>query len=90
MSGSIEESDVLAVDIYLISTDMLCDTASLACGNMSISDTVKDRGLTVVNVTHNDYNRAAGLEVCIIIVGIVDKTLLNGNATREAVSKSIS
>ncbi len=79
MSGGIEECDVLTVDVYLISTDMLCDAACLACGNMSISDAVEDRGLTVVNVTHNDYNRAAGLEICIVIVGIVDKTLLNGN-----------
>ena len=77
--AAIKECDVLSVYVYLISTDMLCDSACFACCNVSVSDTVKDRCLTVVNVSHYNYNRAAWFEVCIVVVSIVDKTLLNGN-----------
>ena len=79
MSRSIEEGDVLALNVYLISTDVLCDAACLACGNVSVSDAVEDRGLAVVNVSHNYYYGAARLEVRIVVVGVVDEALLNGD-----------
>ena len=54
----IKECYVLSVNDYLICADMLRDTSCLACSNMSVSDTVKDRSFTVVNVSHNtDYRR---------------------------------
>lgn len=79
MSGSVEESDVLTVYIYLISTDVLSDSACFACCNVSVSDTVEDRSLTVVNVTHYNNDRAARFKVCIIVISVVNETLLNGN-----------
>ncbi len=79
MSGSIEECDVLTVYVYLISTDVLSDSAGFSCGNVSVSDAVEDRGLTVVNVSHNYDYGAARLEVCIVVIAVVDEALLNGN-----------
>ena len=41
MAGSIKECDVLALVIYSVSTDVLCDTARLGVGNVGVSDPVE-------------------------------------------------
>ena len=59
---------------------MLSDSACFACCNVSVSDTVEDRSLTVVNVTHYNNDRAAfGSRFAIIVISVVNETLLNGN-----------
>ena len=57
MSRSIQESNLLSVDLYHRSTDMLCDTASLTSGYICFTDSIQKRCLTMVNVTHNTDNR---------------------------------
>ena len=56
MSRCIQKCDLLSVDIYDISTDVLSNTASFFCDHMRVTDRIQKRSLTVVNVTHNtDY-----------------------------------
>ena len=79
MSGGIKEGYLLAVVAHLISAYVLSDTACLACGNICIPYPVKDRCLTVVNVTHNNYNRASLYEILLLVLLVLDKALLNCN-----------
>ena len=79
MSGSIKESDVLTVAAYLISTYVLSNAACLGSCNISVSDAVENRGFTVVNVSHYNNNRTSWFKVCIVIIAVINKTLLNGN-----------
>ena len=78
VSRRIQECDVLALISYLVCTDMLCDAASLACGNVCIPDAVQDRSLTMVNVTHN-YNNWAALFGILGVVILVDQTVFDGH-----------
>ncbi len=79
MSRGIKEGYLLSVILYLISTDMLCDTACLSFGNVSVSYPVKDRGLTVVNVTHNNNDRASLNELILGVSLVLDKSFLDSN-----------
>ena len=56
MSRCIKESDLLSVDINYISTDMLCDSTSLASCYVCLTDCIQKRSFTMVNVSHyTDY-----------------------------------
>ena len=57
MARGIQEDNLLALVVYLISTDMLGNTAGLAGGNVSFTDSIQQRGFTMVNVAHNGNNR---------------------------------
>ena len=56
VSGSVKECNIPAACLYPVSADMLCDTACFAGRNVSVSDSVEERCLTVVNVSHNNNN----------------------------------
>ena len=79
VSRSIQKRYLLALVGHLISTDMLSDTACLTVGDMSVSYLVKYRGLTVVNVTHNNDNRASRLEILLFVRIVNNKSLLDSN-----------
>ena len=56
MARGIQEGDLAVVDLDLVCTDGLGDAASLASGDVGLTDGVQDTGLAVVNVTHDtDY-----------------------------------
>ena len=57
VSGCIKECDIPAACLYSVSTDVLCDTACLACGNVCVSYSVKKRCFTMVNMSHNNNDR---------------------------------
>ena len=78
MSGGIKESYVLPVIFYLICTDMLSNSACFRCCNVSVSDSVKNRCFSMVNVTHYYYDRASGLEI-FLIFAVIDKAFLYCN-----------
>ena len=63
MSGSIKEGNIATVDFYFVSTYVLSNTACFSGCNICISDCVEKRCLTVVNVSHNNYDRASRLKV---------------------------
>ena len=58
VTGGIQKDDLLALVINFICTNVLGNTASLACSNISFTNSVQQRCFAVVNVTHNsDYRR---------------------------------
>ena len=63
MTGSIKESNLIAVDVYHISTDVLGNTACFACSNIGAPDCIEKTCLTMVNVSHNADNGGTGKKV---------------------------
>ena len=57
VSRSIQEGNLLSVNGYRISADMLCDAACLFCDHMRIPDGIQQGGFTMVNMPHNADNR---------------------------------
>ena len=61
---------------------MLRNAASLAGDHIGLTDRVKERGLAVVDVTHDGDDRGARLQ-CLLGIGLADKAFLDvlfGNA----------
>ena len=63
VTWSIQEGNFLSADFYLISTDMLCDTAGFGRGNMGRTNFVQQGCFTMVNMTHNGNNRRTMLQI---------------------------
>ena len=54
VARSVEESNLAAIGGgNFVGTNVLGDTAGLACNDVGLADVVKQRGLTVIHVTHN-------------------------------------
>ncbi|MPN23155.1 hypothetical protein SDC9_170542 [bioreactor metagenome] len=79
MAGGIEEGDRAIVDLNLIGADVLRNAARLAGGDVRVADGVKQRGLAVVDVTHDHNDGAAGREVLLDVLSFVKQALLNGD-----------
>ena len=62
VAGRVEESDLAAVVRDAVRADVLGDAAGLALGDARLADGVHQRGLAVVDVTHENDDRRAGLE----------------------------
>ena len=77
MARGIEEGDGLALDLHLIGADVLGDAARLAGGDVGIADIVEQARLAVVDVTHDDDDRRAGLELVGAVLVIVDELFLD-------------
>ena len=71
MSRGIQECDVAVVDVYSVRTDVLGDSACLGGGYAGMSDVVQQGGLTVVNVTHYNYDRITRLKALGIVGSIL-------------------
>ncbi len=59
MARGIQEGDHAVIGFYVVSTDVLGDATRFAGGHFSRTNVVKQRGFTVVNVTHDGHNRRA-------------------------------
>ena len=79
MARGVEEGDRLVVDLDAVCADVLRNAAGLVCGDLGLADRVEQRGLAVVNVTHNDNDRIAGLKLLCLILVLVEQLLLDGN-----------
>ena len=77
VARGIEEGDGLAFDLHLIGADVLGDAARLAGGDVGIADIVEKARLAVVDVTHDDDDRRAGLELVGAVLVIVDELFLD-------------
>ena len=55
----VEEDDVAVVDRHLVGADVLRDAAGFALGDVRLADRVEQRGLAVVDVTHDRDDRGA-------------------------------
>ena len=70
---SIEEGDTTTVfKFHVVCTDVLGDTSCLACDDICLADIVKQRCLTVVNVSHYGDDRGARNEVVLVVLGFGD------------------
>ena len=79
VNRGVEEGDRLVVDLDAVCADVLRNAAGLVCGDLGLADRVEQRGLAVVNVTHNDNDRIAGLKLLCLILVLVEQLLLDGN-----------
>ena len=76
VTWSIKECDMLSVlKLNVISTDVLCNTTSLTSNNVSLTNIVKQRCFTVVNVTHDSYNRSTWNHILWLILLLMDALL---------------
>ena len=76
MTGGIEESYLLTVEVNSVCTDVLGDAARLCCGNIRMAYGIEERGLAVVNVTHDNNDRVSRRKILRGVVGIVDYSVL--------------
>ena len=67
VSGRIQESDLLSVDLHHICADMLGNTAGFPSCHIGMTDRVKKRGLTVIDMTHNTDYRRSGNHVGLVL-----------------------
>ena len=80
MTGGVKEGDVsAALGLNSVCTDVLGDAAGFACGNVRLTDNVKDGGFAVVNVTHYAYNRVAGNKIARVVLAVVNKAVFYGH-----------
>ena len=68
VTGSVEECNVASIlQFHVVRTDVLCNTSGFTGNHVGLADVVQQRGLTVVYVTHNRYNRSAGQQVFLVV-----------------------
>ena len=58
---------------------MLGNAAGLALDDLGLADRVEQRGLAVVNVTHNNNDRIARLQLLFLVLVLIEQLLLDGN-----------
>ena len=64
MPRSIQECNTTSVfQLYVVSTDVLCNTSGLTGNYIRLTDVVEQRSLTVVDVSHHCYDRSTRLQV---------------------------
>lgn len=57
MAGGVEEGDFAAVELDVIGADVLRDAASLAGNDVGFANCIQERGLAVVDMSHDSDNR---------------------------------
>ena len=67
-----KSDDIARFAFDLIGPDMLGDATRFASGNISRTNSVKNRGFTVVNVTHDSNNRWTWLHIAFIFISFID------------------
>ena len=75
VAGRIEERDFLSVEVYAVSADVLRDTARFAFDDIGLADVVQQRGLAVVYVAHDGYDRRSLHEVLFVVAVFVNGLL---------------
>ncbi len=73
VARGVKEGDRLLVVVDLVGADVLGDAASLAGGDLGLADRVEQRGLAVVDVTHDRHHR---WPVDQVLVGVGELRLL--------------
>ena len=71
----IEEYDLLAVDLDLGSTDVLCDSSGFSGGNVRVTDSIEQRSLTMVYMAHYCNDRRARFEFALRVLMYIDTCL---------------
>ena len=79
VTRGIEEGDRLAANLNAVCADVLGNAAGLALDDLGLADRVEQRGLAVVNVTHNNNDRIARLQFLFLVLVLIEQLLLDGN-----------
>ena len=66
---------VTVLQLHVVSTDVLGNTASLTGNNIGVSDMVKQRSLTMVNVSHHGNDRSTRNQIVLVILFLGDGIL---------------
>ena len=77
VARGVEERDLLSVQHYAVSSDVLGDTAGLALDDVGLADVVQQRGLTVVDVSHDRHDRRTRNQILLLVLAFVGDGLLN-------------
>src|SRR5690606_6683459 len=70
VTGGIEEGDHAAVGFHVGGTDVLGNATGFAGGNAGTADVVEQRGLAMVNVTHDGNHGGAGDFLALVLHGL--------------------
>ena len=71
MAGSVEERNLVAArHPDLIGADMLRDATGFTCNDICRPQCIQQRGLAVIDMTHDGDDRGARLKIRIVLVGI--------------------
>ena len=78
MPRRIDEDDLTAVDFNVIGADVLRDAAGFAPGHIGFADSVEQRRLAVIDVTHDGNDRRAVLAIalCLGLLNGLDRLFL--------------
>ena len=68
MSRCIQESNGLAINIYSIRTNMLCNTSRFLIRYICFTDCIKKRCLTVIDMTHDADNRRSYCQILLCLI----------------------
>ncbi len=71
VAGSVDERDAPTVAVDLVRTDVLGDAARFAGDDVRVPDAVEQRGLAVVDVTHDGDDRRARFEQRLVVLVVV-------------------
>ena len=72
MARRIQERDTTpALQLHVVSTDVLRDTSCLTGNYVCITDVIQQRGLTMVNVSHHSHDRRTRHPVFFVVVFFV-------------------
>ncbi len=87
MARRVEEDNLLALAVDLVSTDVLRDAARLVCLHMRVADAVEERRLAVVDMAHDRDDWRTELQALRIVLDFrnlrridIRRQLLAGNA----------
>ena len=76
VARGVDEGDLAAVALDHVGTDVLGDAAGLAGHDVGVADAVEQRGLAVVDVTHDgDDGGANALHRLVVVVTVVEHRL---------------
>ena len=76
MAGGVKEGYLLTVEINSVCADMLSNAARLGGGDIGVAYGIKERGLAVINVTHDNNDRVSRRKIFLRVVGVVDYPVL--------------
>ena len=67
VAGRVDEGDLVAVLLDLIGADMLGDATGFAGHHIGVADGVEQRGLAVVDVTHDGHDRRTRHQFAVLV-----------------------
>ena len=77
VARGVEERDLLSVQHHAVCADVLGDAAGLAFDDVGFADVVQQRGLTVIDVSHDRHDRRARHQILLLVLAVVGDGLLN-------------